>query len=74
LPPNPQGLPDVLMEAIIQSGFTPEQLQEAMSLLTGRHRAQVPQQPESGPLRLSTWRSAVPYEGTTTVQVVTPSL
>lgn len=74
MPPKPQGLPDVLIEAVIQSGFTPEQLQKAMPLLTTRRGAQVPQQPEPGPRKLPTWRSAAPYEGTTTVTVVPPTI
>lgn len=61
------------MEVIFQSGVTPEQLQEAVSLLTARP-APVLQATDTGPRRLPTWRSAAPYGGTTTVRVVTQSL
>ena len=70
---NPQGVPDVLMEAIIQSGISPEHLQEAILLVTACHAAQAPQQPIPGPQRLPTWRSTAPYEGRTTVKVVPSS-
>jgi hypothetical protein len=63
----------MLMEVIFQSGVTPEQLQEAMSLLTARP-APVPLTTEPGSRRLPTWRSAAPYEGTTTVRVATQGL
>jgi hypothetical protein len=68
-----QGLPDGLVEVITQLGITPEQLQEAISLMTAHQAAEVSQQPKPESRRLPTWRSATPYEGTTTVKVVTPS-
>lgn len=59
----------MLMKLIVESGITPEQIGEAMTLVSSKTpRAALQEQPEAA-RRMPTWRTSMPYPAEAVVRV-----